>query len=236
MDRGGRWRHKSRVGSSNSIAATLLLAMTVAIGAVLWGYRPPLPPSPVIVQYIALGDESEPTWGDPTDCTNTTIYAQCDTIPAFFVVFTSHSPTNIPLYDLTVDMRCNGTSLVNGTLAAMEVVPGTGASPSSNSPKLGECGTWHPSSVGNTATYFNRLMYFQQVTAGYPTLQNGDQLVVYVHAADFKDRSGNSPDDDYHGAPPWCFTNSASGCSIIISYIASPPALVATVPFSELSG
>jgi hypothetical protein len=236
MNRGGRWRHKARVGSSNNIAAVLLLAMTVAIGAVLWGYRPPLPPSPVVVQYIALGDESEPTWGDPTDCTNTTIYAQCDTIPAFFVVFTSHSPTNIPLYDLSVDMRCNGTSLVNGTLAAMEVVPGTGASPSSNSPKLGSCGTWTPSAVGTTATYFNRLMYFQQVTPGYPTLQNGDQLVVYVHAANFKDRSGNSPDDDYHGAPPWCFTNTASACTIIISYVASPPALVASVPFSELSG
>jgi len=235
MDRRSRWRHGANAGSSNSIAVTLLLAMTVAIGAVLWSFRPPLPPSPVVVQYVALGDQSEPTWGDPTDCTNTTIYAVCDTIPAFFVVFTSHSPTNIPLVDLSVDMRCNGTSLVNGTLAKMEVVPGTGASPSSNSPKLGNCGTWKPSTVGNTATYFNRLMYFQQVTPGELTLQNGDQLVVYVHAADFKDRGGNFPDDDYHGAPPWCFTT-VSACAILIDYTANPPALVATIPFSELSG
>jgi hypothetical protein len=132
-------------------------------------------------------------------------------------------------------MRCNGTSLVNGTLAAMEVVPGTGASPSSNSPKLGHCGTWSPSSYGTTATYFNRLMYFQQVTTGLKILENGDQLVVYVHAADFKDTSKNYPDDDYHGAPPWCFA-SASSCSIVITYTANPPALVATIPFSELSG
>jgi hypothetical protein len=235
MDPGSRWRHRGRAGVSSMIAVTLLLAMTVAIGAILWSFRPPLPPSPVAVQYVALGDQSEPTWGDPTDCTNTTIYAECDTIPAFFVVFTSHSPTNIPLDDLSVEMRCNGTSLVNGTLAAMEVVPGTGASPSSDSPKLGNCGTWHPSSVGTTATYFNRLMYFQQVTVGEPTLQNGDQLVVYVHAANFKDRSGNYPDDDYHGAPPWCFTLSST-CSLLITYTASPPALVATIPFSELSG
>ena len=209
--------------------------MTVTIGAVLWSYRPPLPPAQVVVQYVALGDESEPTWGDPTDCTNTTIYAQCDTIPAFFVVFTSHSPTNIPLTSLSVDMRCNGTSLVNGTLSSMEVVPGTGASPSANSPKLGNCGSWKPSAVGTTATYFNRLMYFQQISAGYPTLQNGDQLVVYVHALNFKDPAGNDPDDDYHGAPPWCFTETSS-CELLITYTASPPALVASIPFSSLSG
>ncbi|MCI4361562.1 MAG: hypothetical protein L3J91_07635, partial [Thermoplasmata archaeon] len=155
-----RWRHRPHAAVAGNVATALLLGMTITLGALLWAYRPPLPPSPVSVQYVALGDESEPTWGDPTDCTNQTIYATCDTIPAFFVVFTSHSPTNIPLADLSVDMRCNGTSLVNGTLAAMEVVPGTGANPGANAPKLGNCGTWKPSSVGNTATYFNRLMYF----------------------------------------------------------------------------
>ncbi len=235
MEPGARWRHRGRSGMSNTFAVTLLLAMTVTMGAMLWAFRPPLPPAPVIIQYVAIGDQSEPAWGDPTDCTNQTIYALCDTIPAFFVIFTTHSPTNIPLSALSVTMRCNGTSLVNGTLQAMEVVPGSGANPGSNSPKLGSCGSWSPSPFGHTATYFNRLMYFQQVTVGSKTLQNGDQLVVYVHAQDFKDRNNYNPDDDYHGAPPWCFTNTQA-CTLLIAYTANPPSLVATIPFSQLSG
>jgi hypothetical protein len=235
MDSRTRWRLHRR-GTSNSIGVTLILGMTVAVGVVLWSYRPPLPPSTVSVQYVAIGDQSEPAWGDPTDCTNTTIYATCDVLPAFFLVVTSHSPVSIPLSALTLDLRCNGTSLVNGTLKQLEVVPGTGANPSTGSPALGSCGTWHPSSLGNQATYFNRLLYFQQVLAGSTVLKDGDQIVVYENAGDkFCDRSGHCPDDDYHGAPPWCFTI-PNACTLYLTYTANPPSLVATIPIAQLSG
>ncbi|HEY6238385.1 MAG TPA: type IV pilin N-terminal domain-containing protein [Thermoplasmata archaeon] len=231
-----RWRHRGRAGVSPIIGVVLILGMTVAAGMILWMYRPPLPPSPVTVEYVASGDQSEPAWGDPTDCSNTTINANCDNLPAFFIIFTSHSPDAIPLTSLALELRCNGTSLVNGTFKAMEVVPGSGANPSSSSPKLGKCGTWSPSPIGNTATYFNRLLYFQQVSVGSPTLKNGDLFVVYTHpAADFCDRSNHCPDDDFHGAPPWCFTVQ-SACEILITYTAHPVSLVATIPVWALSG
>ena len=236
MDTRQLWRQRSRRANANSIGVTLILGITVASGVVLWAYRPPLPPSPVSIQYIAIGDQSEPAWGDPTDCSNSTIYASCDNLPAFFIVFASHSPTNIPLTAINIDLRCNGTSLVNGSLAQLEVIPGTGANPGVGSPALGKCGTWKPSSFGNTATYFNRLLYFQQVTAGYPSVKDGDQLVVYVHVgSDFCDRSNHCSDDDYHGAPPWCFTT-ANACTLYISYTQKPPALIATIPIAELQG
>jgi flagellin-like protein len=228
------WHRRGRAVSS-IIAVVLLLALTVAAGALLWAYRPPLPPTPVTITYQAVGDQSEPAWGDPTDCTNTSIHAQCNALPAFFIVFTSHSPTAIPLSSLQFDFRCNGTSLVNGSFSKMEVVPGTGQNPNSGSPKLGHCGTWSPSTFGNQATYFNRLAFFEQVSVGAKGLNNGDVFVVYVHpAADFCDRSGYCPDDDFHGAPPWCFTI-VGACEVLITYTSSPSALVATIPVSELS-
>ena len=232
----GRGVYRRRRASANIIGVVLILGITVVAGTLLWAWHPPLPTPPVSVEYVAVGDQSEPAWGDPTDCTNTSIYADCNTLPAFFIVFTSHSPTNLPLSALSIDFRCNGTSLVNGTFSSMEVVPGSGASPASGSPKLGKCGTWSPNPVGNQATYFNRLMYFQQVQVGHKTLTNGDLFVVYQNAgSNFCDRNGNCPDDDYHGAPPWCFTV-AGACTIYISYTQSPPTLVATIPVVDLSG
>jgi len=234
-----RWRLRERTAISAIIGTVLMLGITVAAGTILWLYRPPLPPSPMTVQYVAIGSQTEPSWGDPTDCTNSTIYANCDLLPAFFIVFTSHSPENIPLKSLVFDFRCNGTSLVNGTFLAMEVVPGSGANPNAGSPQLGKCGTWTPSPNGNQATYFNRLTYFQQVSVGAPTLKNGDIYVVYIHPkADFCDTHKPTPycpDDDFHGAPPWCFTV-VGACTIFISYTGNPQQLIATIPVSQLSG
>lgn len=232
------WTHArgGRRGVSPIIGVVLILGITVVAGTLLWAFRPPLPGTPISVEYVAVGDQSEPAWGDPTDCTNTSIYAVCNDLPAFFIVFTAHSPVNLPLADLSFDLRCNGTSLVNGTFASMEVVPGSGASPGSGAPKLGNCGSWSPSPVGTGATFFNRLLYFQQVQTGATILKNGDIFVVYLHpATDFCDRSGHCPDDDYHGAPPWCFTV-PNACTIYISFTQSPPTLVATIPVADLAG
>ena len=227
---------RRRRAVSSIIAAVLMAGITVAAGTVLWLYRPPLPPTPVSIQYVAMGDQTEPAWSDPTDCSNTTIYANCDVLPAFFIVFSAHSPDNIPLSALGFDLRCNGTSLLNGSLSALEVVPGSGSSPSASAPKLGKCGTWSPSPFGHTATYFNRLGYFQQIKVGSPILKNGDLFVMYIHpTGTFCDRTGYCPEDDFHGAPPWCFTV-PNACTIFITYTASPPTLVATIPVWQLSG
>ncbi len=40
--------------------------------------------------------------------------------------------------------------------------------------------------------------------------------------------------DDYHGAPPWCFT-SPNACEILITYTGSPSTVLATIPVFELA-
>jgi flagellin-like protein len=40
--------------------------------------------------------------------------------------------------------------------------------------------------------------------------------------------------DDYHGAPPWCFT-SLGACTIYLTYTGSPSALLATIPVYSLA-
>ena len=232
--RTGNGRRRRRA-ISTTIAATLMVGMTIVVGVILWTFRPPIPASPPSLAYVGIGQQSEPAWGDPTDCTNTTIYATCNNLPAVFVVITAHAPSNMLLRDLYFEFRCNGTSLVNGSFQSMEVVPGSGANPGASSPKLGACGTWTPSSFGHTATYFNRLAYFQQARPGAPTLNDADQFVPYVHpAAAFCDKSNHCPDDDYHGAPPWCFTV-PTACQILVTFGTNPSSLVATIPISQLA-
>lgn len=227
--------HRRRRAVSPIIATVLLVGITIVAGTLLWAFRPPVPPAPPSLTYVGLGQQSEPAWGDPTDCTNTSIYATCNVLPAVFVVVTSHAPVNLNLAQIEFLFRCNGTILLSGSLQALEVVPGTGSSPGASSPTLGNCGTWTPNSYGFGATYFNRLGYFQQVQRGATTLTNGDQLVIYVHpAGDFKDMSRHAPDDDYHGAPPWCFTV-ASACQIYLTYGTNPASLLATIPVSSVA-
>ncbi len=234
------WRRRRLSGLravSPIIAALLLTAITIACGVVLWSLRIHTPTVGVQIDYVAEGDQTEPAWGDPTDCSNDTIYASCDGLPAFFIVFTAHSPQNIPLVDLDFEMLCNHTSLLNGTFAAMEVIPGTGANPGTGAPALGQCGTWHPSKSGTTATYFNRLAYFEQIVPGTTVLHDGDIFVVYEHPlANFCDRNGNCPDDDYHGAPPWCFTSQSADCEIQIAYTGNPATIVAVIPIIDIGG
>jgi hypothetical protein len=243
-----RWRSGGRRGVATIIAAVLMTALTVAAGAMLWLYRPPFPTTPVAVQYFAQGDQREPAWSDPTDCANWSVplNAQCDWLPAIFIIFTSHSPDSLPLADLRFNFYCNGTLLLNGTFKALEIIPGTGTNPGAGAPKIGNCGTWAwGTGQGTTGSYFNRLAYFQQVQAGYPTLKNGDLFVVYIHPlAGFCDRFGygcpppgghGGSEDDYHGAPLWCFTVPGA-CSIQLTYTGQPQTIIATIPLTQLQG
>ena len=229
-----RFHRASRRAVTPIIGAILLTGITICAGVVLWSLRIQTPSGGVQVEYVAQGGQTEPAWGDPTDCTNSTIYAACDGLPAFFIVFTAHTPETLLLTNLVFTMTCNKTSLLNGTFARLEVIPGTGANPGVGSPALGKCGNWKPATNGNTATYFNRLAYFQQIDPHAAVLHDGDIFVVYQHPlANFCDRHGYCPDDDYHGAPPWCFTVQ-SACTITLSYTGSPSAILAVIPMLEI--
>lgn len=208
--------------------------ITVAAGVILWTFKIQTPTSGVQVEYVAEGDQSEPAWGDPTDCSNSTIYATCDSLPAFFLIFTEHAPSSILLSQLNFDFRCNKSSLLNGSFNQLEVIPGSGSNPVAGSPSLGKCGSWKPSTNGNQATYFNRLAYFQQINVNSKVLHDGDIFVVYEHPLlNFCDRSNKCPDDDYHGAPPWCFTVPGA-CTIEIAFTGTPATLIANIPLLEI--
>ncbi|HEV8049166.1 MAG TPA: type IV pilin N-terminal domain-containing protein [Thermoplasmata archaeon] len=238
MRRYHRRRPSSIRAVSSVISVILLLAVTVILIAVVATFRFNLPTSSPHVWYTASGNESEQAWGDPTDCTNTTIYAACDPLPAVFVSMTSFTPSYISLSQLYLVFICNGTELMNGSLKALEVVPGTGSNPGSGSPVLKNCGTWNwGSGLGTSGTYFNRLLYYQQKTPGIPGIQQGDTLVVYSHPKlDFADRSGYNPDDDYHGAPLWCFTVQ-NACTLYLDYISGKQtSLVFSLSLYQLSG
>ena len=233
-------RRRSRLGVravAGIVAAILLLGLTVVGGAILWALQFNLPTSSIQVEYTAEGGLSVPAWSDPTDCHyNVGANATCDPLPAIYVIFTSHSPTDIQLSALGFRFMCNGTTLLSGSFSALEIVPGTGSNPAAGSPTLGNCGTWAPSPNGFHATFFNRLTYFQQLQVGKTTLTDGDLMVIYVHpASTFCDSTNHCPDDDYHGAPPWCFTVPGA-CVAYITYSQTPVTLVATVPIINLAG
>lgn len=241
-------RPRSRRAVSPVIATVLLVAITMVLVAVLYGYiQPNYPSQQPQLNFVAEGDQSQQTWGDPTDCSNTTNDAQCNSIPAIFVVFTSFTPAVIPLQDLQLYLYCNGTSLINGTFASLELIPGTGQNPPSGSPTLGACGGWSPNPVGTHATWFNRLLYFQQVQTNRTVLAVGDMFVVYAHPPlGFKDwgcthglyppdsTECSGEDDDFHGAPPWCYQEPGL-CSVVFYDTAGSGAVVGQVPLYGLA-
>jgi hypothetical protein len=81
-------------------------------------------------------------------------------------------------------------------------------------------------------------------------LQPGDTFILYIHNGGWPiDYQCVDPtlygcflnhgkpildDDDYHGAPPWCFT-SPGACTIDLTYSGNPNALLAQVPVSSLA-
>ena len=238
MRRFHRRRPSGRRAVATIISVILLVAVTVILVGVLATFRFNLPTQTPHVWYTASGNESEEAWGDPTDCTNTTIHAACDPLPAVFVSMTQFTPSYISLSQLTLVFICNGTELMNGSLHALEIVPGSGSNPGAGAPVLKNCGTWNwGSGFGTSGTFFNRLLYYQQKTPGIPGIQIGDILVVYSHPKlSFSDRSGHNPDDDFHGAPLWCFTV-PNACTLYLDYTSgSQTSLVFSLSLFQLSG
>jgi flagellin-like protein len=216
-------RRRDDKAVSSIIATVILLGITIVLVALLATFQLNLNAPPPKLWYIIQGNQTEQAWGDPTDCTNTTVYAHCNSLPAVFATVTGISPTFLALSTLALTFICNGTTLLSAPLPALEVIPGTGASPPPGSPVIGKCGTWDwGTGHGSSGTYFNRLLYYQQVHAGSPSVSQGDVLVVYSHPKNaFCDYNGYCPDDDYHGAPLWC-SSVPNACTVYLKYQSGP--------------
>ncbi len=224
MHRRPAFRLRNRRAASPIIATILLVAITVTLVAVLVAFlRPPPLGKPSALYYTVQGGLTEPAWGDGSDCSNVNGAQQCLSLPAFELILTMQAPSGMPLSFLTLYFFCNSTVYLKASLAAMEWVPGTSATPGGNAPQLGHCGSYVP-----PAAAFNRLAFFQQLNPGSTNLIDGDVLVVYAHTfTSFKD-------DDFHGAPPWCYTV-ANACLIELVYTGQPSTTVIQVPLFGIS-
>ncbi|MGB6443500.1 MAG: hypothetical protein WBF81_09440, partial [Thermoplasmata archaeon] len=91
----------------------------------------------------------------------------------------------------------------------------------------------------------NRLGLFVPISTDAVTvLENGDTFLLYIHNGgyplDYNAECGGSSTkpvldcDDYHGAPPWCFTNQGA-CEIVLTYTGSPSTTLATIPVYSLA-
>jgi len=198
--------------------------MTVVLTGVLASFLrlPPLA-KPSALFYVIQGGVTEPAWGDGSDCQNVNGAQHCLTLPAFELILTSQSPVGISLSSLTFYLLCNGTVYLQAPLAAMEWVPGSTGILGGGVPQLGHCGSYVP-----PAAAFNRLAFFQQLSPGDPTLVSGDSIVIYTHTFTAFN------DDDFHGAPAWCYTV-ANACLIELVYNGQPSAAVLQVPLLGIS-
>jgi hypothetical protein len=194
----------------------------------------------------------EECWGNGPNGTTTPQNGNFSYMNASEIVFTSVSPSNIPLTDIDFDFICvnntpNGTlttSLTNGSLAAMTWIPGltdSNETPAPNAPLLGICGSFIAHGKGASSTLYNRITQTSKV------LQPGDVFILYVHTPNsvFDPGTAKGTDEDYHGAPPWCFTNPGA-CYIQLTYTATPTTraagitnptqLLADIPIYSISG
>jgi hypothetical protein len=155
------------------------------------------------------------------------------------------------------------TILVQGSLASMIWFPGVSTEPAPNAPHLGYCGSFDagdwsgvPGLTPANGSLYNRLGMFVPLSPGTTELASGDTFILYLHNGGFPltflcvaaaaglyapwtcpagDAAVPQLDyDDYHGAPPWCFT-SASACTIYLNYLGSPQTLLAKIPVSTLA-
>ncbi len=138
----------------------------------------------------------------------------------------------------------NTTILITGTLASMTWYPGYGTYPTSG-PELGFCANFDAGGYGGGAfgTYYNRLGLFDPIAMGDTQLENGDTFILYIHNGgwplDYEDCGGTATNpvadcDDYHGAPPWCFTDNGA-CTIELTYTGTPNSVLAIVPVTALA-
>jgi hypothetical protein len=152
--------------------------------------------------------------------------------------------TNPPTNTIPTNLSAPNV-LIQGTLASMTWYPGFGTYPSSG-PKLGWCANFDAGGYGGGAfgTFFNRLGLFTPISMGATTLENGDTFILYIHNGgwplDYAAQCGGSAGhpvadcDDYHGAPPWCFVDTAA-CTIYLTYTGTPSSLLATIPVTQLA-
>jgi len=152
----------------------------------------------------------------------------------------------IPLTDVEFQFVCTNytpkyvqTDLVQGQLGAMEWVPGSNQNLSASAPTIGKCATYTPKQGANTV-YYNRLGYFDPVDYQHADLAPGQTIIIYVHTPNSVLEAPNpiepvntwniSDDDDYHGAPPWCFTVPGA-CQInLIDTEYRPGIILASIP------
>jgi flagellin-like protein len=165
-------------------------------------------------------------------------------------IVSSHTPSALSLSNVGLLFLCNGTAFVNGSLASMTWYPGSSTGPAPNAPHLGKCGTFIPS--GSFSTLYNRFGIFVPLNENTSILQDGDTFVMYVHTSSPFDPDtaggnvnqgtgrdcGPGPDcDDYHGAPPWCFTvpvTPTTGCTLDFYYIGTPSSLLFSIPLYNI--
>ncbi len=133
------------------------------------------------------------------------------------------------------------TTLVSGPLAYMEWVPGSSqALNASTAPLLGKCATYQAGGSGANSVYYNRLGYFDPVDYNNHDLGPAQTLYIYVHTPNSVLEAPNpiepmstwniSDGDDYHGAPPWCFTVQGA-CQInLVDTQWNPGIILASIP------
>lgn len=155
------------------------------------------------------------------------------------------------------------TILVSGSFDSMVWFPGESTEPATNAPHLGYCGSFDAGDWSGVAgltpangTLYNRLGFFEPLSPGETVLTDGDTFILYLHNGgwpitflcvavsvglyahqDCPAGDGYVPQldyDDYHGAPPWCFTVEGA-CTIDLTYTGNPSALLATIPVTSLA-
>jgi flagellin-like protein len=244
-----RTRHpRKRRGVNNIIAVILLCAMTVVLAAVLYAFKPPVPNAASQIYYTVDTGTTAPTWGDLTDCADSTDPSTCAQQPAVNIVFTTQSPGLMPTADLEFIFICNGTVFFSSTFPNMLYVPTTNHAANFNCVEPGgnclqTCGKYNPAQVFGYDIPFSRLGFFNPLNPNATYLQDGDNIVLYIHSTTAPHDVGSTqPDtDDYHGIPAWCFVtasnplNPPSNCKIEIVYLGQPQSVLLTIPVSQLS-
>jgi len=248
------WRRRASRGVANIIAQILLLAITIVIFSILFTFHFSTAPPPPNVTFVIKSGGSNPVWGDPTD-EQSGSYSLLNTTQ---IIIAGVSPTNLLLSDIEFTFECNNESqtgaayspityLVQGSLAAMTWFPGDTSEPSADAPKIGYCATFDAAGFGggSNSVYYNRLGLFVPIAPGQNDLTVGDTFILYIHNGGYpldysndcaQGSSGNPclDGDDYHGAPPWCFT-SQTACSIILSYTGTPATTLVDIPVYSLA-
>lgn len=224
----------------------------------VWGdptdCRPVLPQP---TSFYTSGGTGNPNW--PTYSTAWTNQCQRSTTGTYNMMNVSEISITkisqpIPLSAVEFEFVCHNntptpitTVFVAGSLKAMSWFPGSSQSIPANAPTINSCATFNASNFGggSFSTFYNRLGFYEPLTLNATLLQSGDAFILYVHTRDSvleapspieSSSKWNLPDaDDYHGAPPWCFSNPGA-CTIFLVDTATPShTVLATIPVTALA-